>query len=73
MRLAIEYILCYSIAFGLGFIAGVGTLMILQRQDHRRQLIMDRRISQIRRDNGRRKDGCFSQSPKYKRVQRELR
>ena len=55
MRLAIEYILCYSSAFGLGFIACVGTLMLLQRNDQRRQAILDQRMKHIRRDNSRRK------------------
>jgi len=57
MRLAIEYILCYSTAFGLGFIVGVGTLMLLQRRDHQRQAIIERRMKQIRRDNSRRRYG----------------
>ena len=31
MQLVIEYILCYSTAFGLGFVAGAGILMIIQK------------------------------------------
>lgn len=57
MRLAIEYIICYSAAFGLGFVAGVGTLVLLQRRDQRKHAIIEKRMNQIRRDNSRRKYG----------------
>jgi len=57
MQLAIEYILCYSVAFGLGFIMGVGTVILLQSNDRRRQAIVDKRMKQIRRDNGRKNYG----------------
>jgi len=57
MQLAIEYILCYSVAFGVGFIIGVGTLLLLQSNDRRRQAIIDKRMKQIRRDNNRRYHG----------------
>jgi len=57
MQLAIEYILCYSVAFGAGFIIGVGTILLLQINDRRRQTIIDKRVKQIRRDNGRKNYG----------------
>lgn len=31
MQLVIEYILCYSTAFGLGFVAGAGVIMFMQK------------------------------------------
>jgi len=32
MQLVIEYILCYSTAFGLGLIAGVGIVYFIQKE-----------------------------------------
>ena len=57
MHLVIEYILCYSVAFGGGIIMGVGTVLLLQSNDRRRQAIVDKRMKQIRRDNGRKNYG----------------
>lgn len=55
MRLVIEYILCYSSAFGLGFIAGAGAMMLLQKRDRRRQAVINKRMNHMRRDYGRKK------------------
>jgi hypothetical protein len=56
MRLAIEYILCYSSAFGLGFIAGIVTFMLLHNRERRRLAIMEQRMRHVRRDNNRRRN-----------------
>jgi len=32
MQLVFEYILCYSTAFGLGLIAGVGVVLFIQKE-----------------------------------------
>lgn len=57
MQLAIEYMLCYSGAFGVGFLIGLGTAVILHHREQRKHEILSKRMKQIRRDNGRRNYG----------------
>jgi len=55
MEIVIEYILCYSTAFLLGAFAGGLAVGYYYTEHQRKQGILEQRMKQIRRDNGRRK------------------